>query len=342
MKLFLILLVMLFSSPGQGEERPFTVHTAAEGDTVASVAAKYGAAAGDVASANGISQTDRPLAAGVTLLIPGSPEDTLAALYEAKRRGLGGWPRPRYVDEFLEPLVPASSAGELKSSPPEQTGEGEKTPSAAETPPPPPGALPDAPEAAAAPAAGNSYTVREGDTLYRIAKNAQIPLTTLMAANGLTEDSIIRPGQSLAIPTLGDAPAQAPQPTPAGSLSVGVQPPSRDASFMIKKPLRTGGTMEKAGAGLFEPASPGTPVYAPAAGTVLHGGWMKEYGNAVFIRHGADFATFCGGLGIIYVKPGQEVTADTRIGLVGERPSPGLHLNVLKKGKAADPAPFME
>ena len=340
MKLFLILLVMLFSSPGQGEERPFTVHTAAEGDTVASVAAKYGAAAGDVASANGISQTDRPLAAGVTLLIPGSPEDTLAALYEAKRRGLGGWPRPRYVDEFLEPLVPASSAGELKSSPPEQTGEGEKTPSAAETPPPPPGALPDAPEDAAAPAAVNSYTVREGDTLYRIAKNAQIPLTTLMAANGLTEDSIIKPGQSLTIPAEGavSRPERGSQPAAEEKLST-----KPEDGFKIRRPLRTGGAARlRAGSGLFEPASPGTPVYAPASGTVLHGGWMKEYGNAVFIRHGADFATFCGGLGIIYVKPGQEVTADTRIGLVGERPSPGLHLNVLKKGKAVDPSPFLE
>ncbi len=340
MKLFLILLVMLFSSPGQGEERPFTVHTAAEGDTVASVAAKYGAAAGDVASANGISQTDRPLAAGVTLLIPGSPEDTLAALYEAKRRGLGGWPRPRYVDEFLEPLVPASSAGELKSSPPERTGEGEKTPSAAETPPPPPGALPDAPEDAAAPAAVNSYTVREGDTLYRIAKNAQIPLTTLMAANGLTEDSIIRPGQSLTIPAEGavSRPERGSQPAAEEKLST-----KPEEGFKIRRPLRTAGAASvRAGSGFFEPASPGTPVYAPAAGTVLHGGWMKEYGNAVFIRHGADFATFCGGLGIIYVKPGQEVTADTRIGLVGERPSPGLHLNVLKKGKAVDPSPFLE
>ena len=340
MKLFLILLVMLFSSPGQGEERPFTVYTAAEGATVASVAAKYGAAAGDVASANGISQTDRPLAAGVTLLIPGSPEDTLAALYEAKRRGLGGWPRPRYVDEFLEPLVPASSAGELKSSPPERTGEGEKTHSAAETPPPPPGALPDAPEAAAAPAAGNSYTVREGDTLYRIAKNAQIPLTTLMAANGLTEDSIIRPGQSLTIPAEGavSRPERGSQPAAEEKLST-----KPEEGFKIRRPLRTGGAASvRAGSGFFEPASPGTPVYAPAAGTVLHGGWMKEYGNAVFIRHGADFATFCGGLGIIYVKPGQEVTADTKIGLVGERPSPGLHLNVLKKGKAVDPSPFLE
>lgn len=338
MKLFIILLIMLFSSPGQGKERPFTVHTAAEGDTVASVAARYGTSAGDVASANGLSQTDRPLAAGITLLVPKSPEDALVTLYEAKRRGLGGWPRPRYVDEFLEPLVPASSAGEVK-----------KTPSAAKTPPPPPEALsealPDAPGAvAAAPAAGNSYTVRDGDTLYRIAKNARIPLTSLMAANGLTEDSIIKAGQNLAIPTEGAAPVQPAQTPPqaAAGLPGEVQPPSQDDSFRIKKPLRTGGTMEKAGSGLFEPASPGTPVYAPAAGIVLHGGWMKEYGNAVFIRHGGNFATFCGGLGIIYVKPGQEVTPDTRIGLVGEGASPGLHLNVLKKGKAADPAPFME
>lgn len=332
MKLFLILLIMLLSSPGQGEERPFTVHSAAEGDTVASVAAKYGAAAGDVASANGLSQEDRPLAAGMTLLIPKSPEDTLAALYEAKRRGLGGWPRPRYVDEFLEPLAPLQSSAVM-----------EKSPSGHEEPPAPQESGDGGPGAPAAESAeGRSYTVMEGDTLYRIAKNAGVALKSLMAANGLAEDSIIRPGQSLAIPAVGDAPAQAPQQAPAGSPSAPVQPPSKGDSFRIRKPLRSGRAMEKAGSGLFEPASPGTPVFAPAAGTVLHGGWMKEYGNAVFIRHGGDFATFCGGLGIIYVKPGQEVTADTRIGLVGEGASPGLYLNVLKKGKAADPSQFME
>ncbi|NLA91064.1 MAG: M23 family metallopeptidase [Synergistaceae bacterium] len=69
---------------------------------------------------------------------------------------------------------------------------------------------------------------------------------------------------------------------------------------------------------------------------------MKEFDNAIFIRHGDDFATFCGGLGIIYVTPGQQVTPETRIGLVGEMVDPGLQFNILKKGKAVDPALYLE
>lgn len=50
--------------------------------------------------------------------------------------------------------------------------------------------------------ANNSYTVKEGDNLYRIAKNLDIPLTSLLSANGLTKDSIIFPNETLTIPSL--------------------------------------------------------------------------------------------------------------------------------------------
>ena len=50
--------------------------------------------------------------------------------------------------------------------------------------------------------ANNSYTVKEGDNLYRIAKNFDIPLTSLLSANGLTKDSIIFPDETLTIPSL--------------------------------------------------------------------------------------------------------------------------------------------
>ncbi len=51
------------------------------------------------------------------MLIPGSPEHVLSTLYEAKRRGLGGWPKPRGGGEFLEPLALPSSGGQQKEHP---------------------------------------------------------------------------------------------------------------------------------------------------------------------------------------------------------------------------------
>ena len=44
-----------------------------------------------------------------------------------------------------------------------------------------------------------TYTVKVGDTLYRIAYNHGISLTTLLSINGLSETSTIRPGQQLVV-----------------------------------------------------------------------------------------------------------------------------------------------
>ena len=44
-----------------------------------------------------------------------------------------------------------------------------------------------------------TYTVKSGDTLYRIAHNHGISLRTLLSVNGLSETSTIRPGQQLVV-----------------------------------------------------------------------------------------------------------------------------------------------
>ncbi|MDR2463905.1 MAG: LysM peptidoglycan-binding domain-containing protein [Verrucomicrobiales bacterium] len=46
---------------------------------------------------------------------------------------------------------------------------------------------------------GRTYTVRHGDTLWRIANNHGVSVSDLQRANGLS-DSIIKPGQVLRIP----------------------------------------------------------------------------------------------------------------------------------------------
>jgi LysM repeat protein len=56
------------------------------------------------------------------------------------------------------------------------------------------------------------YTVKSGDTLYRIAINHRVTIAALMAANGITNPNLIRPGQTLVIPT--SAPPPTPPPAP--------------------------------------------------------------------------------------------------------------------------------
>lgn len=73
-------------------------------------------------------------------------------------------------------------------------------------------------------AADGSYRVEDGDTLFSIAREHDIPLEDLLAANQLKADSVIKPGQSLTIPTDDlddDAPSDAA--APAGPLTYQVQ-----------------------------------------------------------------------------------------------------------------------
>jgi LysM repeat protein len=62
------------------------------------------------------------------------------------------------------------------------------------------------------------YVVQPGDTLGAIALILDVPLENLLLVNGLTDDSIIQPGQTLVVPT-GDVvtptpPAPSPTPLP--------------------------------------------------------------------------------------------------------------------------------
>ena len=67
-------------------------------------------------------------------------------------------------------------------------------------------------------AADDDYVVAEGDTLVGIAAEEGVPLRALLAANGLTVDSLIVPGQHLVVP---DVPEAAPTPGPAYTVAAG-------------------------------------------------------------------------------------------------------------------------
>ena len=61
--------------------------------------------------------------------------------------------------------------------------------------------------ASAAPASGTTtYTVQDGDALYGIAARSGVTIDSLLKANNLTLESIIVPGQKLAIPANGKLP----------------------------------------------------------------------------------------------------------------------------------------
>src|SRR5262245_19392754 len=64
-------------------------------------------------------------------------------------------------------------------------------------------------------------------------------------------------------------------------------------------------------------ASQGTPVYAPAAGTVVHAGPAQDYGTAIVLDHGQDIRSLYGHLSKLSVQNGQRVVRGAVIGYPG-------------------------
>ena len=85
----------------------------------------------------------------------------------------------------------------------------------------------------------------------------------------------------------------------------------------------------------------GTPVLAAAPGVVALAEEHFFGGNSVFIDHGDGLFTMYLHLSEILVKPGQEVRAGDRVGLVGatgRASGPHLHFGVRWRGARIDPA----
>ena len=361
MVLSMAFLLAAQGAPCSAAEQPFVVYEVKAGDTVRSVADRHGIDPLNIAAANGLAEAEALPPAGTVLLIPKSAKDVLGTLYEAKRRGLGAWPKPRLADEFLAPLTPPDADAGTKK--PDAKAAGDATPKpdgghetlrpdeAVATAPAGPkkdGAATDVP-AEQPVVKATTHLVREGDTLFRIARTYGVSFSELLRVNGFTDASVIRIGQTIRLPGEADS-AQPPAKTVTAAVKP-TQPAGRQQQqqktpgIRLTWPLRSGQAPKQVGtnfgAGLTASATPGEPVYAAADGTVLHGGWMKDFGNAAYVNHGNGIATFYGGLGTLYVKSGQAVKRGTKIAEIGEGAKPRLVFHLLKDGKSVDPRAFL-
>jgi murein DD-endopeptidase MepM/ murein hydrolase activator NlpD len=178
-----------------------TVHIVQRGETLFSIARRYGSTVDAITHANGI-RDPRQIYVGQRLVIPGNSGHTGVAgtvpymvqagdtLTSISRRYLTTWQTLVQVNGLLSPHT--IHAGQVIQVPAlnASAGEGEVTP-------PPTGV-------------GLAYIVRSDDTLLRIALRYGISPWTLAAASHVANPALIYPGQELRIP--GAGPGLLPEP----------------------------------------------------------------------------------------------------------------------------------
>ncbi len=214
-------------------------------------------------------------------------------------------------------------------------------------------------------ASSGTYTVKSGDTLYRIARNHGVNVNELMRVNGITDPTQLAVGRTLTIPgAVQTAPAAAVQPVsaaaePAAASSETAAAAESSQSSSSSAPVIPNtqerlvwplkGTVAKTytaqSRGIDIAAARGTDVAASASGEVLltHQSF-PGYGKLVILRHGdGTFVTAYGQLATIDVKKGDRVKSGQKIGtLQGENASnPALHFEVRIAGKPVDPMTYL-
>lgn len=88
----------------------------------------------------------------------------------------------------------------------------------------------------------------------------------------------------------------------------------------------------------------GTPIKAPAAGTVILVGDYFFNGRTVFIDHGQGFISMFCHLSAVDVKVGDTLTRGAvlgKVGMTGRATGPHMHWNVSLNGSRVDPAIFI-
>lgn len=88
----------------------------------------------------------------------------------------------------------------------------------------------------------------------------------------------------------------------------------------------------------------GTPVRPILSGRVRFTGVMRGYGNVIWVDHGEDLLSVYAHLSEISVRPAQEITKATVLGLSGRSGNatgPNLHFEVWRWGREVDPVQFL-
>ncbi|MFZ5816754.1 MAG: peptidoglycan DD-metalloendopeptidase family protein [Bacillota bacterium] len=174
------------------------------------------------------------------------------------------------------------------------------------------------------------HEVRQGETLYRIARTYGVTVTAVQQANGLATD-LIRPGQLLVLPGRGAGSALA-----AGGTFI----------WPVGAPVSSyfGPRWGRQHKGIDLAANHGDQIRASRDGQVVTAGVVPGYGETVILAHSDGSRTLYAHCSRLLVKPGERVKQGEAIALVGSTghsTGPHLHFEIIVNGQPADPLLYL-
>ena len=205
---------------------------------------------------------------------------------------------------------------------------------------------------------GSVYTVKRGDTLYRISRTTGTSVKELARLNGISPPYTIEVGQKLKLgggakrsgssrATTAKSSTKTAAVRPSSSVPQSSWPPLGQRCWRWPasgKVILPYSTAEGGNKGIDISAARGTPIYAAGAGKVVYvGNQLRGYGNLIMIKHNEDYITAYAHNDTLLVNNGQSVKAGQKIATMGstDADSVRLHFQIRYRATAIDPLRYL-
>lgn len=201
---------------------------------------------------------------------------------------------------------------------------------------------------------GSVYTVKRGDTLYRISRMTGTSVSTLASMNGISPPYTIVVGQRLRVkgagqakPVAGKTTSRTAKATPSAAVPTSSWPPVGQRCWRWPtsgKVILGYSTSEGGNKGIDIAGSRGQPIYAAGAGKVVYvGNQLRGYGNLIMIKHNEEYITAYAHNATMLVNNGQNVRAGQKIATMGssDADSVRLHFQLRYRATAIDPLRYL-
>lgn len=197
---------------------------------------------------------------------------------------------------------------------------------------------------------GSVYTVKRGDTLYRISRMTGTSVSELARMNGISAPYTIEIGQRLKVKGAASGKSSASKTakvTPSSAVPQSSWPPVGQRCWRWPasgKVIMRYSTSDGGNKGIDIAASRGTPVYAAGAGRVVYvGSQLRGYGNLIMIKHSEDYITAYAHNDQLLVSNGQSIKIGQKIATMGnsDADSVRLHFQIRYRATAIDPLRYL-